>query len=277
VRSRARLRAWLGLDSWFDLAVRHPLFRTPEYAALREAARIFDTPRPHKPIAERPHQASYLVARWLAGAGVRSAFHVGYATGRYLFYLQRLGITAGGTDLPAAETAWTASAAQRLDAATAARLLTIDFFDLRAADVAAAWSGARRPIDVCFSEATFETLLPWREERVTVAKYRGQAGQELRALGLQRLPARMAELAPCFRSFAFIEPEPSAGGAGEVFAACARALAGFEHSVWSFRPPFDQLFRLSSRSPVRQALYLYTRDAGLAAALAPYAERRGGV
>jgi hypothetical protein len=88
VGARARLRAWFGLDVWPDLAVRHPLFRRAEYRALRDAARVFDVAKEHKPIRNRPHQTSYLLARWFADAGVASAFHVGYASGRYLFYLR---------------------------------------------------------------------------------------------------------------------------------------------------------------------------------------------
>ena len=273
VRSRARLRAWLGLDVFPDLAVRHALFRSREYAAVRRAARVFDEQKRGKPVMERPHQASYVVTRWLVGARVRSAFHVGYASGRYLFYLSRMGIAGGGTDLPATETYWTERVAARLDPTTAGRLLTLDFFDLRPADVRTACGDAASPIDVCFSEATFEPLLPWREGRVSVAKY-GQAGAEAaRTLMLGRFPEKLAELAACFRNFAFIEPEPAAGGAGAVFDAAARRLDGFDYSVWTFRPPLDQIFRLTPRSPVRQTVYAYTRDAALLQALAAYAER----
>jgi hypothetical protein len=272
-RSRARLRAWLGLDVFPDLAVRHPLFRSPEYAAARRAARVFDEQKRGKPVMERPHQASYVVTRWLAGAGVRSAFHVGYASGRYLFYLSRMGVAGGGTDLPATETYWTERVAARLDPTTARRCLTRDFFDLRPAEVRAAWGDAASPIDVCFSEATFETLLPWRADRVSVAKYGEAGGEVARRLMLGRFPEKLAELAACFRNFAFIEPEPDAGGAGAVFDAAARRLDGFDYSVWMFRAPLDQIFRLSPSSPVRQTVYAYTRDAALLQALAGYADR----
>jgi hypothetical protein len=80
-----------------------------------------------------------------------------------------------------------------------------------------------------------------------------------------------------FRNFAFIEPEPAAGGAGAVFDACARRLPDLEYGVWRFRRPFDQLFRLTPRSPVRQAVYTFTRDRALVEALAAYAERAGSL
>ena len=272
-RTRARLRAWAGLDVFPDLAVRHRLFRSAEYRTLRRAASIYDEQKRGKPVMERPHQASYVVTRWLADAHVRAAFHVGYASGRYLFYLARLGIAAGGTDLPAAETYWTERVASRLDPATAGRLLTLDFFDLRPEDVRRAWGGAAGPIDVCFSEATFETLLPWREGRVSVPKYGVLDDGALRALMLERFPGKLAELAPCFRNFLLIEPEPAAGWTGAVFEACAKRLPGYEHGVWTFRPPLDQVFRLTPRSPVRQTVYAYTRDRALAETLAAYAER----
>jgi hypothetical protein len=271
VRTRARLRAWAGLDVFPDLAVRHALFRTAEYRALRRAAAIYDEAKRGKPVMERPHQASYVVARWLADARVGSAFHAGYASGRYLFYLARLGIAAGGIDLPAAETYWTERVAARLDPATAGRLLTLDFFDLRAEDVRRAWGGTA-PIDVCFSEATFETLLPWREGRVSVPKYGELDDGALRTLMLERFPDKLAELAPCFRNFLLIEPEPAAGWTGAVFEACAKRLPGYEYGVWTFRPPLDQVFRLTPRSPVRQTVYAYTRDRALVDALAAYAE-----
>jgi hypothetical protein len=277
VRTRARLRAWAGLDVFPDLAVRHALFRSPAYRALRHAARGYDEQKRGKPIMERPHQASFLVARWLAAAGTRSAFHVGYASGRYLFYLGRVGIVAGGTDLPGTETYWTERVAARLEPGVAPRLLTRDFFDLRASDIHAAWGAGNAAIDVCFSEATFETLLPWREGRVSVPKYGEMDADALRDLMLARFPEKVAELAVCFRNFAFIEPEPGAGGAGAVFDACARRLPDLEYGVWSFRRPFDQLFRLTPRSPVRQVVYTYTRDRGLVDALAPYAERVGSL
>src|SRR5690349_2223565 len=206
VRARARLRAWLGLDVFPDLAVRHRLFRSAEYKALRRAAAIYDEQKRGKPVMERPHQASYVVTRWLADAHVGSAFHAGYASGRYLFYLERLGIAGSGTDLPAEETYWTERVAARLDPATGRRLLTLDFFDLRPEDVRRAWGGAA-PIDVCFSEATFETLLPWREGRVSVPKYGELDDAALRALMLERFPDKLAELAPCFRNVLLIEPD----------------------------------------------------------------------
>jgi len=277
VRARARLRAWAGLDVFPDLAVRHALFRSPEYRALRHAARGYDEQKRGRPVMERPHQASFLLARWLAAAGTRSAFHLGYASGRYLFYLGRVGILAGGTDLPGTETYWTERVAARLDPEVARRLLTRDFFDLRLADVHAAWGDGGMPIDVCFSEATLETLLPWREGRVSVPKYGEMDAAALRELMLTRFPEKLVELAACFRNFAFIEPEPAAGGAGAVFDACARRLPDFEYGVWMFRPPFDQLFRLSPRSPVRQAVYTYTRDRALLETLAAYAEPAGSI
>jgi hypothetical protein len=90
---------------------------------------------------------------------------------------------------------------------------------------------------------------------------------------LERLPDKLAELAPCFRNFLLIEPEPAAGWTGAVFDACAKRLPGYEYGVWTFRPPFDQLFRLSPSSPIRQAVYTYTRDRALGEALAAYAAR----
>jgi hypothetical protein len=272
VRTRARLRAWLGLDVFPDLAVRHALFRTPEYRALRRAARVYDEQKRGRPVLERPHQASFLVARWLAAARTRSVFHVGYASGRYLFYFSRAGIDGGGTDLPPTETYWTEQVAARLGPAVAPRLLTRDFFELRPADIERAWGG-RTPLDVCFSEATFETLLPWREGRFSVPKYGELDAGALRTLMLERFPEKVAELAACFRSFVFIEPEPASGGAGAVFDACARRLPALDYGVWMFRPPLDQIFRLSPGSPVRQAVYTYTRDPALLATLAAYAER----
>ena len=275
VRTRARLRAWVGLDVFPDLAVRHALFRSAEYRTRRRAAAIYDEVRRGKPIMERPHQASFLVTRWLAAARVRSAFHVGYASGRYLFYLSLAGIGAGGTDLPGTETYWTEHVAARLEPSVACRLLTRDFFDLTPGDVRAVWGDGAAVVDVCFSEATFETLLPWREGRVSVPKYGALDTGARRTLMLERFPAKVAELAACFRNFAFIEPEPLAGGSGAVFEACARRLPELEPGVWMFRRPFDQLFRLTPRSPVRQAVYTYTRDRSLLDALAVYAERTG--
>ena len=124
VALRARARALFGVEPWPDLAVRHPLFREPRYRALREEARAFDTKRPHKPVLERGHQASYLVATWLRTAGVKTAFQIGYANGRYVFYLSRMGIQCGGTDLPAAETAWVDLPEGAIDEATRDRKST---------------------------------------------------------------------------------------------------------------------------------------------------------
>ena len=84
-RLKARLRAIFGIEPWPDLAVRHPLFRSPEYLRLREAARAFDIETSHKPVLERGHQTSFVLACWFAAAGVERAFHVGYASGRHLF------------------------------------------------------------------------------------------------------------------------------------------------------------------------------------------------
>src|SRR4030095_8893697 len=96
--------------------------------------------------------------------------------------------SAGGPALPAAETYWTERVAARLDPTTAGRLLTLDFFDLRPEDVRRAWGSATVPIDVCFSEATFETLLPWREGRASVPKYGELDGGALRAVSVGRAP-----------------------------------------------------------------------------------------
>ena len=273
VRARARLRALFGLDVYPDLAVRHALFRTPGFRAIRTAAAPFDEQKRNKPVLEHGHQKSYLVARWFAEAGVRSAFHVGYATGRYLFYLSRVGIACGGTDLPPSETYWSEITAGFLDRATLDRLLAVDFFDLRPEQVRAAWGGLPEPIDVCFSEATFETLLPWREQGVSVPKYSTMDRADLRALMEERFPRKLAELGACFRNMVFIEPEPSAGGAGAAFDACARRLPDRAYSVWCFRPPLDSIFRLTPRSPVRQFVYAYTLDPRLCEALRGYADR----
>ncbi len=78
-RARARVRALLGIEPWPDLAVPDPLFRTPQYRSLRNQARAFDVEKPNKPVLERGHQASYVVARWFSEARVTTAFHVGYA------------------------------------------------------------------------------------------------------------------------------------------------------------------------------------------------------
>jgi hypothetical protein len=264
----------LGLEPWPDLAVRHPLFRSPEYRALRTAARGFDVPSPHKPVLERGHQTAYLVSRWLAAAGVRTAFHVGYASGRYLFYLSRLGIRAGGVDLPPEETDWARIPQGLLDEGTRSRLLSADFLDMTAAQLRSVWGAADLPIGVLFSEATFETMLPWRdrERGVSVSKYGAMDGDALARLVAHALPARLADLAPSVESFAFIEPEPGAGGAGQIFERCAERLPGLRFRVWGFRPPLDSLFRLSPRLPTRQAIYTFVRDDRLTDALRAYAD-----
>ena len=272
-RLRARARAALGLEPWPDLAVRHPLFREAEYRALRRAARAFDAPSPGKPVLERGHQTAYLVSRWLAAVPVRGAFHVGYASGRYLFYLSRLGIRAGGVDLPPEESQWARVPDGVLDEGTRRRMLSADFFDLTPEAIRAAWSEEVWPVDVLFTEATFETALPWRDEGVSVPRYARMDPAARDRLMRERLPGQLAALRGCFRSFALIEPEPSAGGAGAVFEGCARQLSGLSYSVWRFRPPFDSLFRLSPWSPVRQTVYAFTGDERLTAALRPFAER----
>jgi hypothetical protein len=224
-------------------------------------------------VLERGHQAAYVVARWLADAGIRSALHVGYASGRYLYYLSRAGVRAGGIDLPPDETSWAEVPEGLLDAGTRTRLVTADFLDLAPGQLGSAWGAAALPIDVAFSEATFETLLPWRprDAGVSVPKYRAMDAAALARLVEEALPARLAALSPCIASYAFIEPEPTAGGAGRLFARCADRLPAFHHSVWRFRPPFDDLFRLSPYFPTRQTIYLFTRNNRLADALTPYA------
>ena len=272
-RLRARLRCWLGIEPFPDLAVRHPLFRTAEYRALRAAARGFDVPVAHRPVLERGHQAAYVVARWLTAAGVGSALHVGYASGRYLFYLERLGVRSGGVDLPGDQTDWARVPEGLLGRETAARLVAADFLDLTPEQLRSAWGAAALPVDVAFSEATFETLLPWRprERGVSVAKYRAMAPEDVARRVGEALPARLAALAPAIRSYAFIEPEPGAGGAGPLFDRCAARLPDFHYTVWTFRPPLDTLFRLSPHLPTRQAVYTFTRDSRLVDALRPYA------
>ena len=272
-RLRARLRAWLGIEPFPDLAVNHPLFRTAQYRALRSAARGFDRVAPHKPVLERGHQTAYLVARWLAAADARSALHVGYASGRYLFYLSRLGMRAGGVDLPPDETDWTQVPPGLLDDGTRSRLVSADFLELAAEDLGAAWGPVDLPIDVAFSEATFETLLPWRPRSagVSVPKYRDADPAALARLVGDALPARLAALSSVIRNFAFIEPEPSAGGAGALFARCAASVPSFRYTIWTFRPPLDQLFRLSPHFPTHQTIYTFTSDERLTTALAPYA------
>jgi hypothetical protein len=277
IKLRARARALLGVEPWPDLAVRHPLFREPRYRALRAAARGFDRSRPHKPVLERGHQTSYLLGAWLAKAGVRTAFHVGYASGRYVFYLDRMGIACGGTDLPVAETGWVDLPDGALDEATRRRLLRVDFLELTSPEIRRAWGAAPWPIDVCFSEATFEAMLPWRDGvAASVAKYDGMSAEARDDLLLRRLPERVGALESCFRNLLLIEPEPGAGGAGRVFAACAERLPRHDYGVWWFRPPFDHLFRLSPGSPVRQVVYAYVRDLAVTEALAEWASRGPG-
>ena len=268
---KARVRALLGVEPWPDLSVRHALFREPRYRALRAEAARFDVEKPNKPVLERGHQTSYLLARWLADAGVRSAFQVGYANGRYLFYLSRLGIACGGTDLPREDTAWTAVPAGALDEPTTRRRLEVDFFALTAADVRAGWAQRDLPLDVLFTEATFETLLPWRESGVSVPKYAAMSRARLAALLHDALPAKLAELEGSARNVLLTEPEPCAGGAGDVFAGCARRIPGRAFSVWRFRPPFDRLFRLSPGFPTEQVVYAYVRDPAVTDVLATYA------
>jgi hypothetical protein len=272
-RTKARLRAWLAMEPWPDLAVRHPLFTLEDYRALRETARIFDEEKPNKPVLERGHQTSFILARWFLAAGIKSAFQVGYANGRHLFYLERLGIAVAGTDLPLERTAWVDIPAGAFDAAARRRLLRVDFFDLTAGDVRGAWSDAADPVaGVLFSEATFETLLPWRARGASVPGYLTMSPTARRTLMHETLPAKLAELAPCARNFVFIEPEPSAGGAAAVFEACARRLPSLAPSVWRFTAPFDRLFRLSPHDPTQQVVYAFTRDEVLLDALRPYAE-----
>lgn len=272
-RLKARVRALLGIEPWPDLAVRHALFKTAEYRALREAARVFDVERLNKPVPERGHQVSYVVARWFRDAGVRSAFHVGFADGRYLFYLSRLGIACGGVDLPPERTAWVNLPTGALDEAVMRRLLRRDFFDLLPGDLEALW-GPGAAVDMLFSEATFETLLPWRSSGASVPGYLAMDPGSLRALMHERFPSKLAELSGSVRSMIFIEPEPEAGGAGVVFETCADRLRGFEYAVWDFRPPLDSLFRLSPRNPTRQCIYAFTTEPALLVVLETYAVRR---
>lgn len=274
-RTKARIRALLGIEPWPDLAVRHPIFREAEYRALREAARGFDVEKPNKPVLERGHQTSYVLARWFTRASMRTAFHVGYASGRHLFYLSRSGIACGGTDLPEGDTAWVEVPDGALDEATRRRMLRIDFFHLEPEHLRKVWPDVEtHPIDVLFSEATFETLLPWRATGVSVPSYHALGSEAVHRLMHRSLPEKLEALQRFASSMAFIEPEPTAGDAGAVFDACARRLPSMAYSVWRFRPPFDTLFRLSPHHPTRQAIYLFTRDERLAEALQPYAEPR---
>lgn len=275
-RVPVRLKAWartklLG-EPWPDLAILHPLFRTADYQALRRAATPFDRFRkPYKPPLERGHQASYFVSRWFAEARVRSAFHAGYSNGRYLFYLLREGIDCGGTDLDLAEAPENEVPAGVFEARVLLRLLRVDFFELGVDHLRSTWRTL--PVDVLFTEATLETLFPWRKQGFTVLKYRAVQPEVRKELLYERLPVKLSQLGECFRHMVFIEPEPSAGGTGEVFERCARRLPDFEYSVWQFRPPFDQLFRLSPWEPTLQAVYAYTRDPGLLSPLRAYCDR----
>lgn len=271
-RLKARVRAILGIEPYPDLAVRHRLFRTPEFRARRLAARPFDVRQPNKPVRERGHQTSYLLSCWLSAAGVGSVFHVGYASGRHVFYLSRAGIACAGTDLPPDQSEWVDVPEGSLDEATRRRLLRVSFFDLTPADLRSVWAGTGvGRADVLLSEATFETFLPWRAAGVSVPGYFSDDPEERRVLMHERFPAKVAELGDEAGNMIFIEPEPGAGGAGAVFAACAGRLPGFAYSVWSFRPPFDRLFRLSPRFPTRQTIYAFTRDPRLLETLGIYA------
>jgi hypothetical protein len=128
------------------------------------------------------------------------------------------------------------------------------------------------PVDVFFSEATLETMLAWREGAASVAKYDQISAEDRYRLLYERLPAKLGELDGCFKNLVLIEPEPSAGGAGRVFEGCADRLPSLTYSVWRFRAPFDQLFRLSPSSPVRQAAYVYASDARLTETLRRWAD-----
>lgn len=272
-RAKARARWLLGIEPWPDLAVRHPLFRTAEYARLRAAARPFDVAKSNKPVLERGHQTSFVLARWFAEAGVRTAFQVGYANGRHLFYLSRVGIVCGGTDLPLEQTVWVQIPEGVFDAETRRRLLRVDFFRLMPEELRSGWPEPRAdPVGVLFSEATFETILPWRADGASVPAYLALPPEALCALMHERFPEKLEELKACVRNMIFIEPEPAAGGAGSVFEGCAKRLQEFAYSVWSFRPPLDSLFRLSPRHPTRQTVYAFTRDPLLLQALRGYAD-----
>jgi hypothetical protein len=273
VAAKARVRAALGIEPWPDLAVRHAMFRTPEFHALRHAARPFDIEKPNKPVLERGHQTSFVLARWFTAAAVGSAFHVGYATGRHLFYLSRAGIACGGTDLPPEDTVWVTVPEGVFDEATCRRLLRVDFFRLTRADLRSAWEGSGiERVDVMFSEATFETLLPWRAEGASVPGYLALGPQVRHSLMHERFPEKLAELGDVTRNMIFIEPEPRVGGAGAVFEACARRLPEMAFTVWRFVPPFDGLFRLTPRHPTHQVVYAFTRDPAVLDALRSFAE-----
>ncbi len=272
VRLKARARAILGIEPWPDLAVRHALFRTPQYRCLREVARPFDVTKLHKPVVEGRHQTSFVLACWFAEAHVKTAFQVGYADARHLFYLSRMGIVCGGTDLPAEETAWVQIPEGVFDAATRRRLLRVDFFRLTPSELRTIWSGLAIPrVDLLFSESTFETLLPWRADGVSVSGYGAMDSGALHALMHERFPEKLEELKDGVSNMIFIEPEPAAGNAGAAFEACAKRLPEFAYTVWGFRPPLDRLFRLSAHYPTRQAVYAFARDSRLLDTLCTYA------
>jgi hypothetical protein len=259
-RAKARLRALLGIEPWPDLAVRHSLFRSSEYRRLRAAARAFDVEKPNKPILERGHQASFVLARWFAAAGVGRAFQVGYANGRDIFYLAAVGIQCAGTDLPDEDTAWVNLPEGSLDVATRKRLLRIDF-RLTRADVDAVWfEPAARPVSMMFSEATFETLLPWRESGASIPGYLTMDPRERRAMMHERFPAKLDELAETVRNLVFIEPEPSAGETGAVFETCADRLRDRTYSIWRFRPPVrSSVPPVASQSDAADGLRFHAR------------------
>lgn len=274
LRLKARLRALLRIEPFPDLAVRHPLFKDPEYRRLRTMARAFDIEKPYRPILERGHQTSFVLARWFAAAGVKGAFHVGYANGRHIFYLTHARIVCAGTDLPADQSNWVRLPEGVLDRALVERLLLRDFFDLTRGDVQTAWANTRiEQADIMFSEATFETFLPWRREGISVPAYVASTPTDHHALMNERFPAKLVELKDSFRNMIFIEPEPEAGGAGTVFDACARRLPDLAYSVWRFKPPLDRLFRLSPHHPTHQVVYAFTRDRRLLDELGAYANQ----
>src|SRR3990172_6202005 len=154
VSLKARARAILGIEPWPDLAIRHPVYRTPEYRALRAEAAPFDRFRKaYKPPIERGHQVSYLVARWFAQSGIRSAFHAGYSNGRYLFYFSKTGIDCGGTELPLAEAPETEVPVEMFSTVVRRRMLRRDFFELRPEDLQTLWPApGHLPLDVLFTE-----------------------------------------------------------------------------------------------------------------------------
>jgi hypothetical protein len=212
------------------------------------------------------------VARWLSDAGVTSAFQVGYANGRYLFYLSRLGIACGGTDLPARETEWTAIPKGALDAPVTGRLLEVDFFDLTPSQVSAGCGAARQqPLDVLFTEATFETMLPWRTTGVSVPKYAAMS--------------RKRSTNCCRRSCRRSSPSSSAACA----ASSHRSSRGWRRRprVRVVRQAIARLFlrrvaisssvrsalRLSASSHTQQVVYAYIQDRRLTDVHGAYAER----